>query len=706
MDREHGASRVEDTGTDDVVGVIPIKDIGFSVPFGIAARNVSGVAAKIRTGARLIDLQFSGANRSNPNAQTPELYGKDSRQALREMAQASGVEFTTHATFGVMGLAGMGEGGNFSKANKKFSVDEIKKAIEFAADVAQGGHITIHTGEFNRPISEEKWAWVADESQPGGKRYLFKNYKEEAEEAIYRIVDDRTGQIATQVRKNQRVARPMWLTAKEKDYKYKIRDDDGNVTEHTADPDEIVYIDYDGFKIKELVERVPQFDSDKGRFKVEYSDWAKFEKEAKERTNDARAFWEKNKDLPDDKKEEAYKKSPYFRFKDAPDKDKIEVKPEEAYIIATLETNAANSRGWAVYYGINFDKSIEQREKLLKAREVYAKIEEGVPDDEKWKLLQEVPGEFRGLVPPEYKTPTIIIDEQIKQLDRNITYSKESALSQQQQSEDTYETMRHVIAQEEYALKESFDSYAQAGMYAMDKSLKLEKDGKLKKDLFVAMEQIFPESYGGHPEELMRLVEGGRSKMAEQLRERGYNEEEALERAERHIKGHLDTGHINMWRKYWVHDSKISPTENEDKFQDWVRGQVEKLAEKHMIGSVHLTDNFGYADEHLSPGQGNTPIKDIVRILKKHDYNGPLIVEPGGDAITDLSDFHGLMRTWRYFGMPVYGSGGTGAAPPGPGRKWSEVQYSYFGNMQPPYFTFGRYSPSEDWTLWSGVPME
>ena len=40
-------------------------------------------------------------------------------------------------------------------------------------------------------------------------------------------------------------------------------------------------------------------------------------------------------------------------------------------------------------------------------------------------------------------------------------------------------------------------------------------------------------------------------------------------------------------------------------------------------------------------------------------------------------------------------------------HKWGhEVQYSYFGQNQAPYFIFGAYAPSNDWTLWSQSPLE
>jgi hypothetical protein len=128
------------------------------------------------------------------------------------------------------------------------------------------------------------------------------------------------------------------------------------------------------------------------------------------------------------------------------------------------------------------------------------------------------------------------------------------------------------------------------------------------------------------------------------------------------------------------------------------------LAKEKMIGNVHLADNYGYQDDHLSPGEGNTPIREAAAILRKYGYDKAWTVEPGADASTDVADFYGLMKTWRYFGSSVYGLGeGGGMGAP---QQWGNIQQSYFGHNQPPYFIFGSYSPSNEWTLFSGVPLE
>ncbi|MFC1801530.1 TIM barrel protein [Nanoarchaeota archaeon] len=685
MDRGYGESSIDDTSTNDAG--LGVKDIGMSVPMGIAAANVQGVAAKIRTGARKFELAFPGAGRAQRQTQTPGMYGKLQREALEELGRANQVDWTTHASYGVMGMAGMDQQGNFSKQNKKFAVDEIKRAIEFAADVARGGNVVVHTGEFQRPVSEEPWAF--DEQG----RQKFKSYGEEPEKAIIKVVDDRTGQVVTQVRKDQRVARPIWHVA---DKDYQGIDQQGNARFIKKGD----YIDYEERWLPQE-QRIPDYDYDKGVFKVNYLEWKDFIQESKKTTERAREFWREHPD-PNDP---AWRDVPWWRFREAKSEADINIRPEEAYVLATLETNAANSRGWAYYYGHHFDESVDKMKKLRKALEFYKKLEAETPEEERWKLMKTVPGEL-GILPEEGKLPSELIESSLRYTDQNMKQGHEASTSQWAQARDAEETMRHIKSSHTYALGESFGAYAEAGISAMEHSNQLEKQGKLKEPIFVAMENIFQESYGSHPEEMVTLVEGARGEMTKMLvQQRGYAEEEAKKMAETHIKAHLDTGHLNIWKKFWVGDPKKSPEQNDNEFKDWMLKETEKLAKKNIIGSVHLADNYGYHDDHLSPGEGTTPVKEMVHILRNNGYKGPLIVEPGADASTDVSDFHGLMKTWRMFGSSIYGTGAGGAAPARDNR-WGDIQYGYFGQAAPPYFIFGSYSPSEDWTLWSGVKME
>ena len=146
-----------------------------------------------------------------------------------------------------------------------------------------------------------------------------------------------------------------------------------------------------------------------------------------------------------------------------------------------------------------------------------------------------------------------------------------------------------------------------------------------------------------------------------------------------------------------------NPEENDAEFKKWYMDEFEDLAKNNMIGNVHLVDNLGQWDDHLAPGQGNAPITEVMGVLKKYGYDKAVTMEPGAAASTDLSDFHGLMKAWRHLGSPVSGAGF--GAPRLPGT-WGGVQYSYFGQTEAPQYIFGSYAPSNDWTLWSQVPLE
>ena len=470
----------------------------------------------------------------------------------------------------------------------------------------------------------------------------------------------------------------------------------------TAKEGEEIFLDYLGNRVPEE-ERVPLFDEKTKQFKVEMRSWNHFEKEAERLTKQAREFW-KNKHTGKETKE--WEDTPWLRFKQVDSEKDIRIKPEEAFFIADAELQEAVHRGTSVRYGGQFDEMIERMGKMKKAREFYQKVEAETDEEERWKLERQVPVDAQGLVPPGTKMPAQLLDKEIKHLEEEMLRTREQIVAQEVKIKQFKEAICHIENAEDYALKQSYKGYAETGLKAYEQSQKLKKMGeKGAKDLFIGMEHIFPEQYGGHPDELITLVENSRKRMAHELIVRkGMDESQAKELAERHIKAHLDTGHINIWRKYWVADSNKSPEKNNEEFDQWLLEKVESMAKKKMIGSVHLSDNFGYQDEHLTPGEGNAPIRKIAEILKKNGYNHPLIVEPGAAASTDLSDFHGLMKTWKLFGSSIYGAAPTGGRAQK--KQWGQVQYGYFGQAESPYFVFGGYSPSEDFTLWSGVVME
>ena len=686
-----------------------VKDIGMSVPMGISASNVAGIYSKIRMGAGNIEIQFPGYRMGSRNAQTPEMLGEDQRQAIRELSLANEVKFTTHASFQLMGMMGRDERGNFSITNATQDMFELKRAIDFQADLG-GGSVVMHSGEFERPMTD---MYLDDETgrlnlarDPSG-RLMFRQAHIQEVAAHFELLDDRTSAKIETVQKNRLVAHPVWSTAEKDEWG---EDQDG----HRVYIKQGDYIDYGGKKILDpydtLKGRVPKFNEHTKLFEVKLKSFEDFRREAEE--------YNRYFELKKGKKPNYYEK----------------MYPEEAYVKATLDAQESVARGWSLQFSQRAMSHLKALSKLEEAKKFYEHLDKSLPDEEKWKIFRQDAELYNitgGFVAPEMKHPLELIEKTLFNVKREIDYDRSTAAGQEQQAIDTHTTKQHIITPIKRLESIGIRLYAEAGLHA------LRKTRDPNNPVTVAIEHIFPERFGGHLEELKWVIKKSREKMADMLTKpeiefgaslapeaitkevlekiekgeykqpnpfyMGISREEAEKLAESHIKATLDTGHINLWRKYWQDDPRLTREQNEDAFKKWVLDQVESLAKEKMVGNVHLADNYGYHDDHLAPGQGNSPIREIMAILKKHGYEKAVTVEPGADASTDLSDFHGLMKTWRFFGSPVYGMGFRGVSVP---QTWADVQYSFFGQNKPPYYVFGAYAPSNDWTLWSAVPLE
>src|SRR3989344_3253315 len=209
-DHEHGFPASDGKSTGDVG--VSIGDLGMSLGLG-PVPNVHAISAKLRPGTKKLEFVFTGMGKGSGQGQTPEMYGKKQREALVEIARANKVDFTTHSTIGVYGLAGMDQQGNFSKSSKNFSLQEVKRAIDFAADVGFGGPVVVHTGEFPRPIVDADWNQLESDEFKG----KFRMYEDEEGRTAFRVVDDRSGGVIQEARKNRDVFRPVWKRYQEGD---------------------------------------------------------------------------------------------------------------------------------------------------------------------------------------------------------------------------------------------------------------------------------------------------------------------------------------------------------------------------------------------------------------------------------------------------------------------------------------------------------
>ena len=327
-------------------------------------------------------------------------------------------------------------------------------------------------------------------------------------------------------------------------------------------------------------------------------------------------------------------------------------------------------------------------------------MEQKTPSDKKEYLHNAFESEFQkmGIDTSELKTkkPHEILQQVTERLKNETMRYREGHIGFQKNLESLNKQFENIDYIETVGIQKSADTFAQAALYAY----KIEKQKNLKKAIFVAPENMFGEwGYGGHPEELRNLVLKSRERMIELLKkEQGINEKDAKKIAADHIKATFDTGHANTWARYFNEDPKLSPEENKEVFDKWMVGEVKKLVDDGILGNVHLSDNFGYTDEHLNVGGGNAPLRDLVKLFKDPKYEGKIVVEWGSQGPDEQQEAGAMLAAWANLaGSPIYRV--EGVSP-----RWSDIEHGgYFGSSSSPFHVSGAYgaSLSKDWRLWS-----
>ncbi len=595
---------------------VSAKDIGISHGAGDV---LDGLQANIRAGASAVELGFTGTGKGNlGGGQTnPEMFGKDKREAMRQLSKINEVVVSTHASIGVQGISGLDPKENaFTPQASENVIHEIERTVDFAADVAGGGPVVIHGAEFPREVSE--------------KYKEFEMYEEEAKKTPIWLVNKRTGRIETGLTKDS----------------------------------ELPILD----KYKEGPQKgEPVYDEEKHEFKITMMNLEQFQKEEGIKDTQKAAL-------------EFYK---------------------QKILAEQLSRISAEEMRWK--YGYEKEKgdydymrdSSKMIQDLKKTNEPLAKFQAiqllkevgGAPPQKSEKYLEFLEDPFR------YLGKTLQLQEShIKQLE-------ESAASYAQQRKMIEKQRDEIQPIEEYGKIASAKNLARAAIYAYD----TEEDMKLKKPLFIAPENLFPETgYGSHPQELKEVITDARKEMTNRLvKDRNMSESEAKKIAEDHIKATFDIGHAYTWKKYFKREAGETREHYEERFNDWLLDEVDSLAKKGIIGHVHISDNFGYYDEHLMPGEGSAPLKGFIKKLRKADLTTPMIAEPGAQAqdqfYTAMTGAWGALAT-----SPIYRS-----------FKWTDIEDSYFGRTRSPGYIVGKYAPSEEYRgiekgtpFWSGVGLE
>ncbi len=560
--------------------------------------------AKIFAGTKNVELSFiaTGSGSRAQGQGVPEHYGKEEREELRQLAKVNEIELSVHNPANAPPLSGFSQRG-FSPEVKEESLKELKRTIEFAADVARGGSITVHTQEFQRPIFE------------GGKE--FEHFPGEKEKAPLYFVDDRTGQIQGYSRSAE-IPSP-------------AKDDKGNVLRN---PDGTVQ-SWENKKIYDLEREAKE----KGKEPVNYIFNFIKEKEFEFEKGQAQEVRIKAKKLEDE-----------YKFINRVTKD--------------IEKRAENDIQKAKLMAATWIERLEEgtRERMIPRQ--------GSPEYENFlenpiKYLHEIEKRFEN----EYKAAYEVAD------------------SRQRGVLQIEEEKKHIKPMEEFALKETADTVARAAIYAYQK----EKAMKLERPLVISPENVFAQTYGSHPRELKNIIEKSRKEMQTQLLQKGLakNEKEAEQIAEDRIKATFDIGHVNTWRQYFKGSEKD--------FNKYILNEVSELNKNGLIGHVHINDNFGYEDIHITPGQGNAPIKEFVDKITEEGFKGKMVIEAGNQRGGE--GWQAQTGAYSVLNSPIYRIDGIP-------NTWTDIKGSYFGRTGVPNYLVGDLAPSKDWTLWSETQLE
>jgi hypothetical protein len=502
--------------------------------------------------------------------------------------------------------------------------------------------VVFHIHEWQRPLSH-----IQD------KKAKFESYEEEDKNAVLFAVDDRTGELVSTISKDREIFRPVYETAKDIG-RAGQKDDKGNILK----PDD--WVDLRGNKIEKdasaerLFDRVPKFNYDKTNFEVEKLNWNRLQKETEEY----------NQSHPNDTKT-----------------------PEEMFAILQIENKVLQAKGASLYHARMYEDEKKVRDRLLDEFEAYKDLKKSLGKDEQWKLNQWHSDYIRR---EENENIEEAYARKIKSIENSMRHIHESSASADVQAREAEETITHIKSAEKYGLSKAADTIAKSAIYAMDTYEKNKEKYGLIEPIYVAPENWSVKNYGSHPDEYRKVIKESRDRMVNLLMTtHNKSKKEAEELAKTHIKGTLDIGHLNNFREHYK-------TENgefdEKKFQKWMLDQAESLVKEGYVGHIHLSDNYGFDDEHLTPGQGNIPFKEFLGRMEKLGMKD-MVVESGSYNVNTA-----MLDTLALVNSPVYGVGRR--------LRFGNVRDQHFGYNAPGFFIAGSYSPSNDWKPWTDIPLE
>lgn len=650
--------------------IVPISELGVT----FAEKGTSGqgnvlnsLLASIRQGSGKVQLAVQTPVDQQVGGGVSS-WGKDMRQALKEVIKVSGVdwqglEMPTNSMSNVSGFDP--RQGGFNEQKRNSDLRHIKDAIQFAAEIGVGGGVDIWSQEYSRSIHDANFS-------DKDKFVDFEGFEEDRD-AVMTLVDKRTGKVqqfsAQQV---PQIAVPEWETATSN-----YVDRNGVMVENGD------YIDAEGNKITPdasdphfLIERVPKWDPKTNSFKTKTMSWTQFKEYAQKRN-----------------KEEFRKQEDYLT-------------PQEWFYRVQLEEQYASQRAQSMQFSQQYEKQSIELKDALKQRDEIKRIEEGKSEEELYAMGLIVP---KQSIAGGYQKKSEQLDEHINQMKHSLKYSREISSRADSQAASVLENIDNITTIDKYGKQKTFDSYADLGIYALEQT----KQHAVAKPIHVGPELGWPQGYGGHTDEFIEIIKESRNTMVEKMKHdphyrSKYTDKQMQELAKKHIGGMLDTSHLSMWYNHFPKD-KNNPNESEadrlKRFNKWYLEQMDKLAESGTVAAVQAVNSATGDHRHLPVDQGIFPVVDALKRLREKGFDGEIVSE--GHEEDNLEPGRIQYSLWNAFGASTGSAGHFGGVQGG--NSFGNI---YSGNggaagyRAPPNYIIGAYNPSNDWKLWSETPLE
>ena len=653
--------------------ITPISKLGTTFTDNARGNIVNSMLASIRQGTGKLQLAVDTALESQVGRPFTS-WGKSTREAVKEVIKTSGVDFVglELPTKSQTNMSGWDMQRSFSEQKRQTHIKNVKEAIDFVAEIGTGGGVQVWSQEYFRNIQDGKF------QNKGGPQFQEFEGFDENKDAVKTLVDTRNGQLimfqtgSLGGQNSPNISVPVWRTAHA-----------NGVGPNGVAYEQGDYLDDEGNKIvpngdrkKFIMNRVPEWDKEKGQFKTQALNWSQFKDYANERNKH----------------------------------EGMDLSAEEWWYRTQLENQYAQIRSQAMQTSSQVNRMVDELGRLKKSRDFYAKLEDGKSEEELMQsnlLVQAnqplTPGGAQ--LPPEYKKRTEVLKESIDELQYRLRAIQDQASQYDAQAENIWDGMTSIKQVDEFAQEKTSDSYAEAAIYAYEQT----KRHDVKRNIHVGPELGWPTNYGGHADEFIEIVNNSRKTMVDKMRKDSryaqYSTKELQGIAKQSISGTVDTSHLSMWYNHFPKKDKHETEESRLKrFNKWYTEQIEKIGKAGVAGEVQVVDSYTGDHAHMAVGEGVFPTVEAAKILQK--YNPDIEIVSEGHESEQSAPGTIQYSLWNAFGANM---GSQAHFAVSGGNAFGNIyrgQGGAAGYRAPPNYIVGAYVPSNEWQLWSGVNLE